>query len=55
MALSFSEEDMDGTIQAYDDALVITLRIRGYDVKRVMVDVGSATEFMYPISTRDWD
>ncbi|XP_023923524.2 uncharacterized protein LOC112034932 [Quercus suber] len=37
-----------GTIQPHDDALVITLRIRGYDVKRVMVDQGSAVEIMYP-------
>ena len=28
-ALSFSDEDKDGTIQSYDDALVITLRIGG--------------------------
>ena len=29
-------------------ALVVTLRIGGYDVKRVMVDQGSAAEIMYP-------
>jgi len=37
-----------GTIQPYDDALVITLNIGGYDVKRVMVDQGSGAEIMYP-------
>ena len=37
-ALSFSNEDKVGTIQPHDDALVITLKIRGYDVKRVLVD-----------------
>ena len=36
-----------GTIQLYDDALVFTLRIGGYDVKRVMVDQGSGVEIMY--------
>ena len=36
--MSFSEEDKVGTIQPHDDALVVTLRIGGYDVKRVMVD-----------------
>ena len=46
--LSFSEEDKIGTIHPHDDALVITLRIRGYDVKRVMVDDGSEAEIMYP-------
>ncbi|XP_030937403.1 uncharacterized protein LOC115962647 [Quercus lobata] len=36
--LSFSDEDKIGTIQPYDDAFVVTLRIGRYDVKRVMVD-----------------
>ena len=46
--LSFSEEDKIRTIQPYNDALFITLRIGDYDVKRVMVDGGNATEVMYP-------
>ncbi|XP_065626926.1 uncharacterized protein LOC136066491 [Quercus suber] len=46
--LGFSNEDKVGTIQPYDDALVVTLRIGGYDVKRVMVDQGSGIEIMYP-------
>ncbi|XP_065630938.1 uncharacterized protein LOC136068136 [Quercus suber] len=46
--LGFSGEDKVGTIQSHDDALVVTLRIRGYDVKRVIVDQGSAVEIMYP-------
>ena len=48
LVLGFSDEDKIGAIQPYDDALVITFRIGGYDVKRVMVDQGSATEIMYP-------
>jgi len=36
-----------GTIQPHDDALVITLRIEGYDVKMVMVDQVSGVEIMY--------
>ena len=48
LVLSFSEEDKIGTIQPHDDALLITLRIGDYDVKRVMVDGGSAVEVMYP-------
>ena len=27
---------------------MVTLRIRGYDVKRVLVDQGSTIEIMYP-------
>ena len=46
--LSFSEEGKIGTTQPHDDALLITLRIGDYDVKKVMVDGGSATEVMYP-------
>jgi len=46
--LSFSDEDKIGTIQPHDDALVVTLRIRGCDVKRVMVDQDSCVEVMYP-------
>ena len=47
-ALSFSDEDKVGTIQPHDNALVVTLRIGGYDVKRVLVDQGSGAEIMYP-------
>ena len=46
--MGFSDEDKIGTIQPHNDALVITLQIGGYDVKRVMVDQGSAAEIMYP-------
>ena len=46
--MGFSDEDKIGTIQPHDDVLVITLRIGGYDVKKVMVDQGSAVEIMYP-------
>ena len=48
LVLGFSDEDKIGTIQLHDDTLVITLQIGGYDVKKVMVDQGSATEIMYP-------
>ena len=48
LVLSFSDANKQGTIQPHDDALVVTLRICGYDVKRVMVDQGSAAEIMYP-------
>ncbi|XP_030970646.1 uncharacterized protein LOC115991030 [Quercus lobata] len=46
--IGFTEEDKQGTIQPHDDALVVTLRIGGYDVKRILVDQGSAVEVMYP-------
>ena len=39
LVLSFSDADKLGTIQPHDDALVVTLRIGGYDVKKVMIDL----------------
>ena len=36
--LGFLDEDKIRTFQPHNDALVVTLRIRGYDVKRVLVD-----------------
>ena len=48
LVMGFSDEDKSGIIQPHNDALVITLRIGGYDVKRVMVDQGSIAEIMYP-------
>ena len=47
LVLGFSDEDKLGTIQPHDDALVVTLRISGYDVKMVLIDQGSAVEIMY--------
>ena len=35
-------------MQSHDDSLVVTLRINGYDGKRVLVDQGSGIEIMYP-------
>ena len=46
LVMGFSDEDKIETIQPHDDALVITFQIGGYDVKRVMVDQGSAAEIM---------
>ncbi|XP_065637808.1 uncharacterized protein LOC136070998 [Quercus suber] len=48
LVLGFSEKDKRGIIQPHDDALVVTIRIGGYDVRRVIVDDGSVAEVMYP-------
>ncbi|XP_065615889.1 uncharacterized protein LOC136061707 [Quercus suber] len=45
--LGFSDKNKIGTIQLHDDALVVTLKIGGYNVKRVLVDQGSDAEIMY--------
>ena len=46
--LGFSDEDKVRTIQPHNNALVVTLRIGGYDVRRVLVDQGRAVEVIYP-------
>ena len=48
LVLGFSDEDKLRTMQPHDDALVVILRISGYDVKRVIIDQGSTVEIMYP-------
>ena len=48
LAISFGEDDLEGTVQPHDDALVVTARIGGFLVKRVMIDQGSGADVMYP-------
>ena len=42
--ITFEEEDLEGTIQPHNNALVVTVRINGFLVKRVMVDQGSGAD-----------
>lgn len=46
--IDFNDNDMEGTIQPQDDALVVTAQINGFIVKRVLIDQGSGAEVMYP-------
>ncbi|XP_050263973.1 uncharacterized protein LOC126708215 [Quercus robur] len=46
--ITFDDDDLEGMIQLHDDALVVTARIIGFLVKRVMVDQGSGADVMYP-------
>ena len=45
--ITFGEADLEGTSQPHNDALVVTSRIDGFLVKRVMIDQGSKVEIMY--------
>ena len=36
--LGFFEADKEGTTQPHDEALVVTLQIGGFDVKRIMIN-----------------
>ena len=46
--LAFDDNDLEGTVQPHDDALVVTTQISGLLVKRVMIDQGSGADIMYP-------
>ncbi|XP_030922847.1 uncharacterized protein LOC115949699 [Quercus lobata] len=46
--IAFGDDDLEGTVQPHDDALVIMARISSFLVKRVMVDQGSEINVMYP-------
>ena len=52
--IAFGNLDLVGTTQPHDDALVVTFRIGGFNVKRVMIDQGSGTEIMYRTYIEDW-
>ena len=45
--IAFDDDDLEGTIQPDDDALVVITRISGFLVKRVMVDQGNGADVMY--------
>ncbi|XP_023922707.2 uncharacterized protein LOC112034148 [Quercus suber] len=46
--IAFDDSDLEGTIQPHDDALIVTARIGGFVVKRIMIDQGSGADVMYP-------
>ena len=48
LTISFGEDDLEGTVQPHDDALVVTTRISEFLVKRVIIDQGSGADVMYP-------
>jgi hypothetical protein len=43
----FNNQDFEGVQLPHSDALVITLRIGEYDVKRILIDPSSSVEIMY--------
>ena len=47
-SIEFGDEDLEGRTQLHDDALVVTTRISGFVVKRVLVDQESGVEMMHP-------
>ena len=45
--IGFSEEDAQRLHHPYDDALVVSLRVRDYNMHRVLVNNGSSANIMY--------
>ena len=46
--IAFNDDDLEGTIQPHNDALMVMARINGFIVQRVMFDQGSEVDVMYP-------
>ncbi len=46
-AISFSDDDLEGVETPHDDAVVISMIINKFDVKRVLVDNGSSANVLY--------
>ena len=45
--IAFNDDDLEGTIQPHNDALVVTTQINGFILNRVLVDQGSGADVMY--------
>ena len=45
--IAINDNDLEGKIQPHDDVLVVTARINGFIVKRVMIDLRSGADVMY--------
>ncbi|XP_075655703.1 uncharacterized protein LOC142625848 [Castanea sativa] len=45
--IAFDDDDLEGTTQPHHDALIVTARIRGFIVKRIMINQRSGADVMY--------
>ena len=43
----FSDKDLARLQNPHNDALVVTLRVKNFDIKRILIDQGSSCEIMY--------
>ena len=47
VAISFSDEDLEGITTPHNDALVITLNVNTFETEGILVDQGSSTDILY--------
>ncbi|XP_028086715.1 uncharacterized protein LOC114287535 [Camellia sinensis] len=45
--ISFSSRDLDRIQTPHNDALVVTLRVKDFDIRRILIDQDSSVEIMY--------
>ncbi|XP_077232438.1 uncharacterized protein LOC143869767 [Tasmannia lanceolata] len=45
--ISFSDADLDNLILPHDDALVITMLVANWELKKILVDNGSSADILY--------
>ncbi|XP_028094509.1 uncharacterized protein LOC114294594 [Camellia sinensis] len=45
--LTFTSKDLERIQMPHNDALVASLRVKGFDIKRILIDQGSSVEIMY--------
>nr|POF25694.1 hypothetical protein CFP56_17951 [Quercus suber] len=45
--ITFCDDDLEGTIQSYDDTMFVTARISSFLVKKVMIDQGNGADVLY--------
>ncbi|XP_028072066.1 uncharacterized protein LOC114274359 [Camellia sinensis] len=45
--MTFSNKDLERIQTPHNDALVVTLRVKDFDIKRILIDQGSSVEIKY--------
>ncbi|XP_028076046.1 uncharacterized protein LOC114278232 [Camellia sinensis] len=45
--LTFSSKDLERIQMPHNDALVVTFRVKDFDIKRILIDQGSSVKIMY--------
>lgn len=51
----FTNEDVDKVIQPYNDALVVTLKVMGKNVHRIIIDIGSLVDIIFKRALEQMD